>query len=141
MRRIGIFLSGSFAVALLATAAEAQIAPAASAPVTIDTTLTGQPIRAPAGDLRVSVGQTVLPPGGRLAAHKHPYPRIVNVLAGSLQVTNLDNGQVREVRAGDWVVDAVDQWHEAVVLGEEPVRLLVIDQAPPGAAVTILKPR
>ena len=129
----------ALAAALIATAATAQVPPPAGAPVTIDATLTGQPLRAPAGDLRVTVTQTVLPPGGRLAAHKHPYPRVVNLLAGRLRVTNLDTGQVRELTAGDWVVDAVDQWHEAVALGDEPARVLTVDQAPPGAAVTIPK--
>jgi quercetin dioxygenase-like cupin family protein len=109
----------------------------AVATVVLDATLAGQPIRAPAGDLRVTITQTVLPAGGELAAHKHPFPRVVNVLAGRLRVTNLDTGHVRELGAGDWVVDAVDQWHEAQVVGDAPVRLLTIDQAPPGAAVTI----
>jgi quercetin dioxygenase-like cupin family protein len=122
---------------LLAVPALAQSPPPAGAPVTIDATLAGQPIRAPAGALRVTVTQVELPPGGRLAPHKHPFPRVVNVLSGRLRVTNLDTGQVRDVAAGDWVVDAVEQWHEAAVVGDTPVRLLTIDQAPPGAAVTI----
>lgn len=122
---------------LISTPAAAQTPPKAGAPAVLDATLSGQPIRAPAGDLRVTVSQAVIPAGGRLAAHKHPYPRVVNVLAGRLEITNLDTGQTRDAVAGDWMVDAVDQWHEAVVVGDEPVRLLTIDQAPPGAAVTI----
>ena len=124
------------AILSLASAAAAQ-APPPGRPVTIDATLSGQPIRAPAGELRVTITQSLIPVGGRLSAHKHPYPRLVNVLAGRLRVTNLETGQVRDVAAGDWLVDAVDQWHEAVVLGDEPVRLMLIDQAPAGAAVTI----
>jgi len=117
-------------------------APAAAQPVTkpvaaIDATLTGQPITAPAGRLRVTVSETTLAPGGKLGAHKHPYPRVVQILSGRLRVTNLDTGTVSEPKPGDWMVDAVDQWHEAVVLGDEPVRILTIDQAPPGAAVTV----
>lgn len=122
---------------LISTPAAAQAPPKPGAPAVLDATLSGQPIRAPAGDLRVTVTQAILPAGGRLAAHKHPYPRVVNVLAGRLKITNLDTGQIRDALAGDWMVDAVDQWHEAVVVGDEPVRLLTIDQAPPGAAVTI----
>ncbi|HKP79228.1 MAG TPA: cupin domain-containing protein [Phenylobacterium sp.] len=124
------------AILSLASAAAAQ-APSPGRPVTIDATLSGQPIRAPAGELRVTITQSLIPVGGRLPAHKHPYPRLVNVLAGRLRVTNLETGQVRDVAAGDWLVDAVDQWHEAVVVGDEPVRLMLIDQAPAGAAVTI----
>lgn len=125
------------ALVLTATSAAAQTPPQPGKPAILDATLSGQPIRAPAGDLRVTVSQAVIPVGGRLAAHKHPYPRVVNVLAGRLKVTNLDTGQTRDAVAGDWMVDAVEQWHEAVVVGDEPVRLLTIDQAPPGAAVTI----
>lgn len=120
-----------------AAAAQPVNTPVAS----LEATLTGQPIVAPAGPLRVTVTETLIPAGGTLAPHKHPYPRVVQVLAGRLKVTNLDTGTVSEPRPGEWLVDAVDQWHEAAALGAEPVRLLVIDQAPPGAPVTISKPR
>lgn len=59
------------------------------------------------------------------------------LLAGRLKVMNLDTGRVREAKAGDWLVDAVDQWRQTEALGDEPVRLMTVDQAPPGAAVTI----
>lgn len=122
---------------LAAGPALAQPGPVTKPIAAIDATLTGQPITAPEGKLRVTVSETTLAPGGKLAAHKHPYPRVVQILSGRLRVTNLDTGTVSEPRAGDWMVDAVDQWHEAVVVGDEPVRILTIDQAPPGAAVTI----
>jgi len=125
------------ALLLIAGPAAAQVPPVPGKPVTIDATLSGQPIRAAEGPLRVTVAQTVIPTGGRLPVHKHPYPRLVAVLAGRLKITNLDTGQVREAVAGDWMVDAVDQWHEAEVVGDEPARLMTIDQAPPGATVTI----
>lgn len=133
MRALLPFLMLAFA----APAAAQPIAPAPGAPIVLETTVSGQAIRAPQGDLRVSINQTVLPPGGKLAAHKHPYPRLVQVLAGRIRITNLDTGEVREAKAGDWMIDAVDQWHEAVALGDEPAKLMTIDQAPPGAAVTI----
>lgn len=127
----------TLALLLIAAPAAAQVPPVPGKPVTLEATLSGQPIRAAGGPLRVTVTQTVIPAGGRLPVHKHPYPRVVNLLAGRLKITNLDTGQVREAAAGDWMVDAVDQWHEAEVVGDEPARLLTIDQAPPGAAVTI----
>ncbi|TAJ70986.1 MAG: cupin domain-containing protein [Phenylobacterium sp.] len=125
------------ASAALAPPAAAQVPPPPGKPVTIDATLSGQPIRAPEGALRVVITQTVIPAGGRLPVHKHPYPRVVNLLAGRLKITNLDTGEAREAVAGDWMVDAVDQWHEAQVIGDEPARLMTVDQAPPGATVTI----
>ena len=108
-------------------------------PVTIDATLSGQAIRAPSGDLRVTITQVELPAGGKLAAHKHPYPRVVQVLSGRLAIRNLDTGQTREAKAGEWMVDAVEQWHEAIALGDQPARLMTIDQAPPGQPVTIMR--
>ncbi|MCR5872836.1 cupin domain-containing protein [Phenylobacterium sp. J426] len=125
-------------ISILTLAAGPAMAQAVTRPLaSLDATLTGQPITAPSGPLRVTVSETTIPAGGRLAAHKHPYPRVVQVLSGRLRVTNLDTGTVSEPKPGDWLVDAVEQWHEAVVLGDEPVRLMTIDQAPPGAAVTI----
>lgn len=126
-------------VLLIAQPAAAQVPPVPGKPVAIDATLSGQQILAAKGPLRVTITQTVIPAGGSLPPHKHPYPRVVNLLAGRLKIINLDTGQVREAVAGDWMVDAVDQWHDAQVLGDEPARLMTIDQAPPGAAVTILK--
>jgi quercetin dioxygenase-like cupin family protein len=128
----------ALALMLAALAAPAAAQPVTiGTPVTVDATLSGQPIRPPAGDLRVTITQVELPAGGKLAAHKHPYPRLVQVLSGRLEIRNLDTGQTREAKAGDWMVDAVEQWHEAVVLGDQPARLMTIDHAPPGKPVTI----
>lgn len=124
---------------LMASPAAAQVPPDPGKPVVVDRTLSGQPIRPAAGVVRYTITQGVIPVGGGVAPHKHPYPRLVNVLAGRLRVTNLDTGDVRELKPGDWLVDAVEQWHETAVVGTEPVRLLTIDQAPPGVAVTIPK--
>lgn len=132
----GMIRALALGLATLATTAAAQPVTVGT-PVTLDATLSGQPIRAPSGDLRVTVTQVELPVGGRLAAHRHPYPRVVQVLAGRLEIRNLDTGQTREAKAGDWMVDAVEQWHEAAVIGDQPVRLMTIDQAPPGKPVTI----
>ena len=80
-----------------------------------------------------------MPVGGAVPAHKHAHPRLVGLLAGRLTVTNLDTGVVTEAKPGDWMVDPIDQWHEAQVIGDEPARLLVIDHAQPGA--TLMMPR
>lgn len=117
----------ALAALCLAAPAAAQTPPPPGQPVVIDKTLSGQPIRAATGDLRLTINQAVIPAGGTLPPHKHPYPRLVQVLAGRLKVVNLDTGQVTEAKAGDWMVDAVEQWHEARALGDEPVRLLTID--------------
>jgi quercetin dioxygenase-like cupin family protein len=129
-----------FALALALAAAPA--AGQAPAPVSTqisaqDRTMSGQPIVLPQGPVQVTFTETVVPAGGALAAHKLPYPRYAVVLSGRLRVTNLVTGTVTEVKAGDLAIDAIDQWHEAVVVGSEPVRLKVIDQAPPGLVNTV----
>lgn len=122
---------------LAAAAAETPSAPTTTVLRTFDTTSAGQPVVMPAGPLRVSVSQTLIPPHGALPAHKHPYPRYVYVLEGQLRVTNLVTGQAQELKAGDVTIDPVDQWHKAEAIGDGPVRLIAVDQAPPGAATSI----
>jgi quercetin dioxygenase-like cupin family protein len=125
---------------LVAGPALAQPGPVSKPLAAIEATLSGQPIDPPAGPLRVTVTEVTIPAGGGLAAHKHPYPRVVQVLEGRLKVTNLVTGQSVEKGVGDWMVDAVEQWHEAQALDGRPARIMTIDHAPPGAAVTVMKP-
>jgi len=125
------------ALALAAGSAAAQPA-AVSKPLSVQQkTLSGQPIALPQGPVEVTFSETVVPAGGAIAPHKHPYPRYAYVVSGRLKVTNLVTGTVAEVKAGELAIDAIDQWHEAAVVGEEPVRMLVIDQAPPGIVNTV----
>lgn len=126
-----------FALALAAGPAAAQPS-AVSKPLSAQReTLSGQPITLPQGPVEVTFSETVVPPGGAIAPHKHPYPRYAYVVSGRLRVTNLVTGTVAEVTAGALAIDAIDQWHEAAVVGEEPVRMLVIDQTPPGFVNTV----
>lgn len=125
------------ALALAAGSAAAQPA-AVSKPLSVQQkTLSGQPIALPQGPVEVTLSETVVPAGGAIAPHKHPYPRYAYVVSGRLKVTNLVTGTVAEVKAGELAIDAIDQWHEAAVVGDEPVRMLVIDQAPPGIVNTV----
>lgn len=122
---------------ILAVLAAPAMAQAPAAPVTtavgqFDATISGQPIRLPQGAVRVSVSETLIPAGASLPEHRHPYPRYIRVLSGRVAVKNLDTGETRELKAGDFAVEALEQWHTGQALGDEPVRLLVIDQAPPG---------
>ena len=117
--------------------AEEMRAPAAAAAATREiaraaATVTGQPLGAPPAPHEVVFSTTVLPPGGALPMHRHPWPRYAFVESGRLRVRYEQAGLVREFGPGEAVVEAVDQWHEGEVVGAEPVRLLVIDQVPPG---------
>lgn len=122
-----------------ALAAPAAAQPAAvSRPISAqEKTLSGQPIALPQGPVQLTFSETVVPAGGVIPAHKHPYPRYAYVVSGRLKVTNLVTGAVAEVGAGQLAIDAIDQWHEAAVVGPEPVRMMVIDQAPPGVVNSV----
>ena len=122
-------------------AAQPAAAPTAAAPsqaaVTLllraSTTVTDQPLALPDGPWEVAVFASELPPGGMLPMHKHPWPRYAYVERGRLRVRYEAAGLVREFGPGEAVVEAVDQWHEGEAIGPDPVRLIVLDQLPPGA--------
>jgi quercetin dioxygenase-like cupin family protein len=118
-----------------ATVAKAKAARIFSA----TTTANGQPIVLPQGDVEVSVWTYDIPPGARLPVHKHPFQRYAYVLQGTLQVTDVEKNRTTDYKPGDFIVEMVDAWHYGVNSGKEPVRLLVIDQAPKGQANTLLR--
>lgn len=124
------------AFALLICAAPALAAepqPVVTTPLaTRTTTLSGQPIVAPAGPLQASLAETRLAPGASLPAHRHPYQRYVYVVEGRVEVTNLDTGEISVLNTGDFVAEARGQWHSARVLGDSAARLLAIDETPQG---------
>lgn len=103
-------------------------------------TATGQPIMLPPGAATVIVSSYDIGRGAALPVHKHPYPRYAYVLAGTLQVTNDDTKQTQVYRAGEFIIEAIDQWHHATTVGDQDVKLLVIDQVPGDAANTVIKP-
>ncbi len=132
MQRAGAMLA---ATALFAGAAAAQ---PVSTPITrTETTVTGQQLRPPPSPFALTVTRVDLPAGGTIPTHKHPWPRYVYVEAGAIRVTNHDAGTVNDFTAGQVIVEAVDQWHEGRVIGDAPARLIVFDQAPPGAVNSV----
>jgi len=100
-------------------------------------TVTGQPIIVPDHpDVMVSIA--TFPPGARIAEHQHPHPHYVYVLEGVLTVVNTDANTKFEVKAGEFVAEMQDTWHYGINKGAVPVKLLVIDQVPHGAASNAL---
>ncbi|CCJ07523.1 Cupin 2 conserved barrel domain protein [Methylocystis sp. SC2] len=102
-------------------------------------TATGQPITLPQGPLEVVASIYTLAPGVRLPEHKHPYQRYAYVLEGELMVQQAESSS-RVYRAGEFVIESVDRWHFGATVGAVPVKLLVIDQSPPGGDVTVNRP-
>ena len=91
-------------------------------------TASGQPIILPQNDPQVRVSIYEIAPGAVLPEHKHIYPRYGYVLAGTLRVTYTETGKSDVYRAGDFIVEAIGQWHQGANTGIDPVKLLVIDQ-------------
>lgn len=140
MNRLG-FLPAALGLLLNQPAHADQARPVVVRPI-MSTTLTasGQPIRFPKGDARVSASEFTIAPGATLPVHKHPYPRLAYVLEGTLSVTDQDTKQTFVYHAGDLIVEVLDQWHFGSNLGRSPVRLLVIDEVEGNATNTIVKP-
>jgi quercetin dioxygenase-like cupin family protein len=132
---IGLVLTTTAAVADQATLKPVVVSEIISTTVTA----AGQPIALPGGPVRLVATMVEIAPGVALAVHKHPFPRYAYVLAGSLTVTEVDSGKNTSYKPGDFIVEVVDRWHSGRNTGLDPVRLLVIDQVPDGAASTVLR--
>lgn len=102
-------------------------------------TASGKPITLPQNNVRVIVSTFDIAPGATLPIHKHPFARYAVVQAGTLKVINVETNEFKVYKAGDFVVEMIDQWHRAENVGDDAVKLLVIDQVEGTAANTILK--
>ena len=115
-------------------------APVVVTPVkTTAVTSIGQPLILPQKNVEVTASIYDIAPGASLPVHKHPFARYAYVLAGTLQVTNVDTGKSDVFKAGDFIVEMIDQWHRGSNIGADPVKLVVIDQIEAGAEATVLK--
>lgn len=132
---ITVASSSTTVYALDSTAQPVVVTPIRSATVTS----TGQPIALPRGKVEVAASIFEIAPGAALPVHKHPFPRYGYMLAGTLKVTNVDTGKSDTFKAGDFIVEMVDQWHQGANVGSDQVRLLVIDQVAAGSPATVLK--
>jgi quercetin dioxygenase-like cupin family protein len=123
-----VYLLASFVV-LFASHPQAQELTGVTVTQLLSTTVTasGQPIVLPHKNAQIVASIFAVAPGAALPVHKHPYPRYAYVLSGNLRVTNKDTGQSDTYKPGDFIVEAVGQWHTGANIGEEPAKLLVID--------------
>lgn len=129
---------------MLAAVVSAAAFPAA-AQVTVEkllttgVTATGQPIVLPQDNVEVIVSTYEIAAGARLPSHEHPSTRYAYVMSGELRVTNTEMNEATTYKTGDFIIEAVGQWHYGEALGSEPVRLLVIDQVEKGGKTVILE--
>jgi quercetin dioxygenase-like cupin family protein len=102
-------------------------------------TSSGQPIVLPQHDAQVVVSTYDIAAGAVLPEHKHPFPRYGYVLTGTLRVTNADTGKSDVYKPGDFILESVGQWHKADTVGDEPVKLLVIDMIEKDRPNTVIR--
>lgn len=102
-------------------------------------TATGQPIVFPQENAELVVATYEIAPGAVLPEHEHPHPRFAYVLQGNLRVDNTEVGKGDIYKAGDFIVEAIGQWHKGTNIGADPVKLLVIDVIPKDEKNVVVK--
>jgi len=102
-------------------------------------TASGQPIVLPQKDVHIVVSTYNIAKGAKLSVHEHPFARYAYVLAGRLQVTNTETGRSNVYKAGDFIVEAIGQSHQAANVGTGPVKLLVVDQVEGDGSNTVVR--
>jgi quercetin dioxygenase-like cupin family protein len=105
-----------------------------------ETTMTGQPLKVPPAPVQLVVTRVDVPAGTLIPCHKHPWSRYVYLEAGAVRVTNYDANRTSDFAAGQELVEAIDQWHDARVTSPGPARLVVVDQVPPGTGNQVSAP-
>jgi quercetin dioxygenase-like cupin family protein len=98
----------------------------------------GQAITLPRGRLQLIVSTYEIAPGARLPQHKHQFQRYAYVIQGRLLVEQIGSSS-RIYHAGEFIAESVNRWHFGETVGPTPVKLLVIDQLPPGRKATVLR--
>ena len=121
--------TGILAVAIagvMATPAAAQVKFSSTPILQSRATVGGASIAYPKTDsaeltaVRLDIG-----PGGETGRHMHPYPTLVYVLEGAIDVET-DGGMVHSYKAGDSFLMVVNTWTNAKNNGTMPAKMLVV---------------
>ncbi len=111
---------------LMATPAAAQVKFSSTPVLQSRATVGGASIAYPKTDsaeltaVRLDIG-----PGGETGRHMHPYPTLVYVLEGAIDVET-DGGMVHSYKAGDSFLMVVNTWTNAKNSGTMPAKMLVV---------------
>ena len=100
-------------------------------------TWTGKKLPAyPSGQPEISILKITIPPGQRLPMHKHPVINAGVVIRGELTVTT-DKGEVLHLKAGQPIIEVVNEWHYGANHGTEPVELIAFYAGVKGTPITV----
>lgn len=124
MKQIGIL---AVAVAgLIAAPAAAQVKFSATPILQSGATVGGASLAYPkTGSAELTAVRLDIGPGGETGRHMHPYPTLVYVLEGAIEVA-MDGGMVHRYKAGDSFLMVVNTWTNAKNRGTIPARVLVV---------------
>ena len=85
----------------------------------------------------ITVLRITIPAGVSLASHQHPVINAGVLLQGRLRVVS-STGQIKELKAGDGLVELVHRSHHGVSLGPDPAVILVVYAGAIGLPTTVL---
>lgn len=95
----------------------------------------GQALVYPQGQAEVTALRIDIAPGAATGWHQHPVPSFAYVLQGELEVS-LQNGAVKQLKAGDVLFEVVNTAHNGRNVGTEPVKLVVFYTGAAGKTLT-----
>ena len=88
------------------------------------------------GQPEVTVAKITIPAGMALPLHEHPYMTAGVVIQGTIEVLT-DSGDTHIARAGDAVIELVNQAHGGANIGDEDAVILVVYAGIEGEPVTV----
>ena len=111
---------------LMATTAAAQVKFSATPILQSRTTVGGTSIAYPDTDsAEVTAVRLEIGSGGETGRHMHPYPTLVYVLEGAIEVATA-GGVVQRYKAGDAFLMVVNTWTNAKNKERMPAKILVV---------------
>lgn len=101
-----------------------------------ETSWDGQPIVYPEGKAEITGMMVEIAPGGETSWHLHEVPSFGVLLEGELEVT-LKDGRVKQLKAGDALVEVVNTLHNGRNTGATPAKMIVFYAGAVGKQLTI----
>jgi len=92
----------------------------------------------PKGKPEVTILRIKIPPGMQFPMHKHPVINAGVLLSGELTVMKEDK-KTLQLKAGDSLVELVNQWHYGMNEGSKPAEIIVFYAGIQGTPITIKK--
>ena len=90
------------------------------------------------GQPEITILNIKIPPGTKLPEHKHPVINAGYLIRGSLTVVKED-GKILHMKAGDSIVELVNQWHYGKNEGTDTAEIVVFYAGKVGTPITIKK--